>query len=74
MEDTPTVECSMCGRDGYPPAACGLCHGRAKPQSRAMTLSEETVERRKDPDRYKRDGAISPKIVNMPGSDPTFGN
>lgn len=68
------VECSLCGRDGYPPEGCDLCHGRAKPQARAHTLSEERVNPKKyKTDRYSRTGNVSPKIINLPGSDPKYG-
>lgn len=74
MSDAPLVECSLCGRDGVPPTACGTCHGRARTQSRAMTLSEErTQSRRNRNDRYGDDGGIGPRIVHMPGSDPEIG-
>jgi hypothetical protein len=72
-DDTPLVECSLCGRDGYPPELCDMCHGRAKVQSRAKTLSEERTDRKNRDKRYGRNGAISPKIVRMPGSDPSYG-
>jgi hypothetical protein len=74
MSDTPLVECSMCGRDGYPPKGCTICAGTAKVQSRAKTLSEERTEsRRNRDDRYGDDGGIGPRIVQMPGSDPDIG-
>lgn len=70
MSDEPEVECSMCGRDGYPPASCDLCHGRARPQPRAHTLSE----RRAHPNRFREDrgggdGGLGPKRANVPGAD-----
>ena len=74
MSDTPLVECSLCGRDGNPPSGCGICHGTAKTQSRAHTLSEERAHPRKYADkRYGNDGRVGPRIVNMPGSDPENG-
>lgn len=70
MSDEPTVECSMCGRDGQPPASCALCHGRAQVQGRAHTLSEERAhpQRFRD-DRYSDNGGLGPKRANIPGSD-----
>lgn len=40
MSKEVTVECSLCGRTGEPPASCDICHGGAETQSRAYTLSE----------------------------------
>lgn len=74
MSEEPLVECSLCGLDGYPPPSCGLCHGRAKPQSRQHTLSEERAHpQRYHTDRYNRTGNVSPKTVRLPGTDPNFG-
>jgi hypothetical protein len=67
MSDTPAVECSMCGRDGYPPAGCDICHGRANVQSRAHTLSEERAHPGRFRDR-RYDENVGPKVVNIPGS------
>ncbi len=35
-----TVECSLCGKTGEPPASCEMCHGGAPTVDRAYTLSE----------------------------------
>lgn len=40
MSEEPTVECSLCGRTGEPPASCDMCHGGASVQPRGYTLSE----------------------------------
>jgi hypothetical protein len=71
-DNTPEVECSLCGRDGYPSSDCGICHGSAKAQSRAHTLSEERANpRRFRDDRYGEDGGVGPRRVNIPGSQPS---
>lgn len=40
MSEPITVECSLCGRTGEPPASCDMCFGNAETQPRAYTLSE----------------------------------
>lgn len=59
MSDNP-VECSICGRDGQPPAACDLCHGNAKVQSRAFSLSDVRAGRAPKEDRYGAEGGLNP--------------
>ena len=60
LDDT-NVECSVCGRNGVPPVGCEICHGNAKTQERAYTLSEERTGRAPTEDRYGDDGGTAPK-------------
>lgn len=65
------VECSICGKAGGPAVDCGICHGNGQfVQSRAYTLSDERSGRAPQENRYGRDGALGPTIVNLPGADP----
>lgn len=63
------VECSICGHDGGPYPACLTCKGnRHYVQSKAYTLTEERQKAAVNPQRYGRTGAVSPKIITLPGS------
>jgi hypothetical protein len=59
--DLPTVECSICGRDGEPPAACDACHGGAATRPRSYYLSDIHSGKVKDRDRYGNDGGLEPR-------------
>ena len=61
-------ECAKCGRNGFPPQECKQCEGQAPIQSRAYTLSEERSGRAPKVNRYGDEGALGPKIINLPGS------
>lgn len=61
MSELAKVECSLCGRDGEPPEDCEICHGGAKVQSRAHTLSDSRAGRVPNEDRYGADGGLNPK-------------
>ncbi len=74
-----TVECSLCGRNGQPPASCDMCHGGAETQPRAYTLSERRAGLApEEEDRYGTEGGLNPKssplvvggAVNHPSSRP----
>lgn len=60
LDDTK-VECSLCGRNGEPPASCDICHGGAQTRERAYTLSEVHSGTAPKEDRYGNDGGLNPK-------------
>lgn len=64
----PEVECSLCGREGGSFVGCGTCHGRAKDQPAAFTLSDHRARRAPREDRYGGDGGLNPRSPNLPGS------
>ncbi len=64
----PTLECEVCGKNGFPG---DVCHGKALHLDRQFTLSEIRSGRVPDDNEaYHRDSAAAPKIVNLPGSEP----
>ena len=65
QEPEALFECSMCGRNGYPPLECQDCHGRAAVQPRSYTLSD--IRSGRAPDDTERD--VNPKIIHIPGSN-----
>lgn len=75
MSEHVTVECSLCGRTGEPPASCDICHGGAQTQSRGYTLSE--IRSGVVPEENRTEG-LEPKssplvvggAVDHPGSRP----
>lgn len=61
------VECVICGREGEPYDDCNICHGQARTQSKAKTLSEIRSETSKG--NSSRSGSTAgPKSVKRPGS------
>lgn len=68
MSGLAEVECSMCGREGGSFVGCGTCHGRAKDQPAAYTLSDHRARRAPEEDRYGDDGGLNPKSPNLPGA------
>lgn len=73
VQPEATTECATCGNVPGPFPECTICSGRAQTQSRAFTRTEELRGADSDPDRYGPGGAVSPKIKQLPGSDPRFG-
>lgn len=57
-KEEQAVECSVCGRNGQPPASCETCGGRASVVSRAYTLSEVRAGIAPSEDRH---GNLEPK-------------
>jgi hypothetical protein len=63
MSQNSTVECSICGLTGEPPAGCDVCHGGAPVQSRGYTLSE--VRSGVAPKPEDRSEQLNPKASNL---------
>jgi hypothetical protein len=66
----PTVECAICGFNGYPGGTCPSCN-RPLDQKRQYTLSELRAmpqEQREKIMREDRPSGAAPRIVHIPGS------
>lgn len=59
--ELPQVECTICGRDGEPPAECDICQGSAQVRKRAYYLSDVHSGKVQDRDRYGNDGGLEPR-------------
>ena len=75
-ENEVKYECGMCGQETPTDPGCPICGGNNERylQPKSYTLSEERQGKNPNAgDRYSRTGAVSPKIVSLPGSDPKRG-